>query len=96
MKEKIMDSNKPIGKLTRVDDFLPRPEELIIPEETIKITLLLKKSSVDFFKHKANECHTKYHRMIRELIDRYAARYSSIKRDLQGRLGAGKIFIWQI
>jgi len=65
--------------LTRVDDFLPRPEELIMPEETIKITLFLKKSSVDFFKHKASECHTKYQRMIRELIDRYASQYSSVK-----------------
>ena len=80
MKEKIMDSNKPIGKLTKVDDFLPRPEELIMPEETIKITLFLKKSSVDFFKHKASECHTKYQRMIRELVDRYASQYSSVKQ----------------
>ncbi len=79
MKEKILDSNKPMGKLTRVSDFLPRPEELIMPEETIKITLLLKKSSVDFFKNKANQCHTKYQRMIRELVDKYAAQYSSIK-----------------
>ncbi|PIP67591.1 MAG: CopG family transcriptional regulator [Candidatus Omnitrophica bacterium CG_4_9_14_0_2_um_filter_42_8] len=79
MKEKIIDSNKPIGKLTRVNDFLPRPEDLIMPEETIKITLLLKKSSVDFFKHKADKCHTKYQRMIRELVDRYAAQYSSVK-----------------
>lgn len=75
----MMDLNKPIGKLTRVDDFLPRPEELILPEETIKITLFLKKSSVDFFKHKAKECHTKYQKMIRELVNRYAAQYSSIE-----------------
>ena len=54
-------------------------ELLDMPEETIKITLLLKKSSVDFFKHKANKCHTKYQKMIRELVDRYAAQYSSIK-----------------
>ena len=79
MKEKIMDSNKPIGEMTRVDDFLPSPEELVVPEETVKITIALKKSSVNFFKHKARECHTKYQRMIRELIDRYAAQYSSAK-----------------
>ncbi|MBU1912168.1 MAG: CopG family transcriptional regulator [Candidatus Omnitrophica bacterium] len=79
MKGKIMYSNKPIGKMTRVNDFLPRPEELIMPEETVKITIALKRSSVDFFKHKAQECHTKYQKMIRELVDRYAAQYSSIK-----------------
>ena len=79
MKGKIMDSNKPIGKMIRVSDFLPRPEELIMPEETVKITIALKRSSVDFFKHKAHKCHTKYQKMIRELVDRYAAQYSSIK-----------------
>jgi len=76
MKEKITDSNKPIGKMARVNDFLPPPEELVMPEETVKITILLKKSSVDFFKHKAQECHTKYQKMIRELVDKYAAEYS--------------------
>jgi hypothetical protein len=76
MKEKIIDSNKPIGKMTRVNDFLPSPEELVIPEETVKITILLKKSSVDFFKRKAQEYHTKYQKMIRELVDKYAAEYS--------------------
>ncbi|MDP2911185.1 MAG: CopG family transcriptional regulator [Candidatus Omnitrophota bacterium] len=76
MKEKTMDSNKPIGKMARVNDFLPPPEELIMLEENVKITILLKKSSVDFFKHKAQECHTKYQKMIRELVDKYAAEYS--------------------
>ena len=76
MKEKISDLNKPIGKMARVNDFLPRPEELFMPEETVKITIALKKSSVDFFKHKAQKCNTKYQKMIRELVDRYAAQYS--------------------
>jgi len=76
MKERMVDSNKPMGKMARINDFLPPPEELIMPEETVKITILLKKSSVDFFKHKARECHTKYQKMIRELVDKYAAGYS--------------------
>ena len=79
MKNKISDVNKPLGKMTRVNDFLPSPEELVVPDETVKITIALKKTSVDFFKHKAQECHTKYQRMIRELVDRYAAQYSSFK-----------------
>ncbi len=76
MKKKISNSNKPIGKMTRIDDFLPPPEKLVIPEETIKVTLSLKKSSVAFFKHEAERHHTKYQRMIRELVDRYTARYA--------------------
>ena len=49
MKKKMADLNKPIGKMTKIDDFLPPPEKLVMPEETIKVTLSLKKSSVVFF-----------------------------------------------
>lgn len=76
MKKKIPNKDMPIGKLTRVSDFLPPPEELVIPEETVKITISLSKSSVDFFRHQAKQYHTKYQRMIRQLVDRYAMRYS--------------------
>lgn len=62
--------------MTRIDDFLPPPEELVIPEETVKVTISLSKSSVDFFKHQARQHHTKYQKMIRQLVDRYATRYS--------------------
>jgi hypothetical protein len=77
MKRKMTDLNKPIGKMIRIDDFLPPPENLVIPEETIKVTLSLKKSSVDFFKCQAEQYHAKYQKMIRELVDRYATQYSS-------------------
>lgn len=77
MKKRMRNSNKPIGKLTRIQDFLPPPEELVLPQETIKVTLSLKKSSVDFFKHMAEAHRTKYQKMIRELLDRYAMRYMS-------------------
>lgn len=66
----------PVGKLTRVKDFLPPPSRLVARAETAKVTLALKKSSVDFFKHQAKKSHTKYQRMIRELLDRYASHYS--------------------
>ena len=74
--KKMPDSNKTVGKMTIVDDFLPPPEKLVIPEETIKVTLSLKKSSVAFFKRQAKRHHTKYQKMIRELVDRYTVRYS--------------------
>jgi hypothetical protein len=69
-------NDMPIGKLTRINDALPSPDKLIMPEETIKITISLKKSSVDFFKRKAEQYHTKYQKMLRELIDRYATQYA--------------------
>ena len=46
------------------------------PEETIKLTLLLSKSSVRFFKRKAAQHRTKYQRMLRELVDRYTEQFS--------------------
>ena len=69
------DSDQPVGKLTRVDDFLPPPGELVLPEETIKVTLSLTKASVEFFKREAKRYNTKYQKMIREIIDRYAKKY---------------------
>lgn len=76
MRKKMSDIDRPIGKLTRVDDFLPPPEKLVIPEDTMKVTISLKKSSVEFFKRVARRYHTKYQKMIRELVDRYVTQYS--------------------
>jgi predicted DNA binding CopG/RHH family protein len=76
MKKKTEDLNMPIGKLTRVKDFLPPPAELVATEKTVKVTIALKKKSVEFFKHKAGQYHTKYQKMIRELLDKYAMQYS--------------------
>lgn len=75
MKKKV-NLDMPIGKITRVNDFLPPPSELVVPENTVKITISLKKISVDFFKRQARLHHTKYQKMIRELLDRYAIQYS--------------------
>ena len=76
MKKKTADLDMPMGKMFKIKDFLPLPAELVIPEETAKITISLKKSSVDFFKYQAQRYHTKYQRMIRELVDRYVMQYS--------------------
>ncbi len=76
MKRKPNDMDQPIGKLTRIKDFLPAPQELAVLEDTVKVTIALKKSSVEIFKHMAHRYHTKYQRMIRELVDKYATQYS--------------------
>ena len=72
----MVDSEMPIGKLTRVKDVLPSPERLAMPEDTIKVTLLLSKSSVRFFKQQASQHRTRYQRMLRALVDRYAEQFS--------------------
>lgn len=75
MKKRIRDNDMPIGRLTRVKDFLPPPEELVLPQDTVKVTIALSRSSVEFFKREAQRHHTKYQKMIREVVDRYASRY---------------------
>ena len=77
---KRLNSDFPIGKLTRIKDTLPPPEKLVVPEDTIKVTLFLSKASVEFFKHKAVQHRTKYQKMIRQLVDRYAAQYAEGSR----------------
>lgn len=46
-------------------------------ERTIKVTLLLSQSSVQFFKRQAAQYGTKYQRMIRKIVDQYAEQYST-------------------
>ncbi len=75
MSKRTVNSDFPVGKLTRIKDALPPPEKLVVPEDTIKVTLLLSKASVRFFKQQAAQHRTKYQRMIRELVDRYTERY---------------------
>ena len=77
MIKKMISSDMPRGKLTKIPDFLPPPEDLVILEDTIKVTIALKKSSLNFFKQEAKQHHTKYQKMIREVVDRYARQYQN-------------------
>ena len=45
MKEKIKYKNEPMGKVRVVSDFLPSPEELVLKDETVKVTISLSKTS---------------------------------------------------
>lgn len=80
MKKKIKNvddlGDMPIGKMTRVFDFLPPPEELIAAERMVKVTLSLDQSCLEFFKAKANKLGAKYQKMMREVLRGYAQRYS--------------------
>ena len=76
MKKKIKYSAERIGHVEVVKDFLPRPEELIFKENTVKITLNLSKSSIDFFKDIAQKHGSQYQKVIRNLLDSYTSHYS--------------------
>jgi predicted DNA binding CopG/RHH family protein len=77
MKRKIKYTDEPLGKISVVRDFLPPPEELAFKQESVKVTMTLSKSSVDYFKKVAHKYHAPYQKMIRSLIDAYAARHAS-------------------
>ena len=76
MKKKIKYTNEPMGKVRVVAVFLPSPEELVLKDETVKVTISLSKASVDFFKEEAKKHHTQYQKMIRRLLDEYTAHQS--------------------
>ena len=78
MKKKIKrDSDKPIGKLRIIPDFLPSPEELFPKSEVQKITILVDKNTVLFFKKTAFQHGQKYQRMMREVLKGYAKKYGT-------------------
>lgn len=62
-----------------IEDFLPSPENLVKKEDTVKITILLSKPSVDFFKEKAGKLGVPYQTMIKTILDRYTAHYRGNK-----------------
>lgn len=71
MKKKIKYTDEPMDNIKVVADFLPSPEELVFKEETVKVTISLSKSSVEFFKQVAQKNITQYQKMIRRLLDEY-------------------------
>jgi hypothetical protein len=75
MKSRIKYTDEPMGRLRVIDDFLPRPDELVFKEDNVKVTMALSKSSVDFFKTEAKKYRIPYQAMIRRLVDLYASQH---------------------
>ena len=77
MKRKRLDNDFPAGKLMRVPDFLPPPDQLVFPESPRKVTINLSRESIDFFKKVAKKQGVKYQKLIRAVIDAYVARHQA-------------------
>lgn len=71
---KIKYTNEPL-ELEVVEDFLPPPDQLVLKQDTVKVTIGLSKPTIEFFKSRARQNHTQYQKMIRQLLDLYAARF---------------------
>ena len=50
MKKKVKYTNEPLGKLVRVKDFLPPPDQLVLKEDVIKVDIISLQSDTDFSK----------------------------------------------
>jgi predicted DNA binding CopG/RHH family protein len=58
-----------------IEDFLPAPEKLVKKEDNVKITILLSKNSITFFKEKAKRIGVPYQTMIKTVLDKYSSHY---------------------
>ena len=70
-------TDEPLGRIKVIANFLPPPDQLILKEDGVKVTLSLSQRSVDFFKAHAKKSKTSYQRMIRRVLDEYAGHYTA-------------------
>jgi predicted DNA binding CopG/RHH family protein len=73
-------TDEPIGPIRIIENFLPPPDQLILKEDGVKVTISLSKRSVDFFKKHAKRSKIPYQRMIRRVLDEYAYHYVANSR----------------
>jgi uncharacterized protein (DUF4415 family) len=66
-----------LDQAVRIPDFLPPPNELVEKREKEKITILLDKSNVDFFRQAASEQGVRYQTMINSLLSEYVRMHSA-------------------
>jgi len=67
---------KAIDASITVEDFLPPPEKLILKEENSKVTILLSKKSINFFKEQSKKSGVPYQSMIKKVLDLYTDKFS--------------------
>lgn len=77
MKRRKVPADEPMGQLEIIHDFLPPPDQLVLKDDGIKVTLSLSRKSVEFFKAHARKSNVPYQRMIRNLVDEYVGRHAA-------------------
>ena len=77
MGKRIRYTDEAMGEVRVMKDFLPSPDQLVLREESVKVTISLSKSSVDYFKRVASENRTQYQKLIRKVLDLYASHFMS-------------------
>ncbi len=87
MKDKTKYSDEPMGRLRVVPDFLLSPEQLVLKEDQVKVTVSLSRRSVEFFKSIARKHHTSCQKMNRRVVDLYTTHYDAGERRAACRAG---------
>ncbi len=75
MKRRTKYTDEPMGEVKVIKDFLPPPDQLVLREEKVKVTISLNKRSIELFKKEAKKQGNSYQKMIRRVIDFYASQY---------------------
>jgi len=66
-----------LNRSKSIVDFLPAPEDLVFKTEKEKVTMMINKQSLDFFRAEAKKHGVPYQTMINNLIESYTKRMSS-------------------
>ncbi|MCW7490956.1 MULTISPECIES: CopG family transcriptional regulator [Leptospira] len=70
------DVAKALNSSLVINDFLPPPDKLITKEDNSKVTILLSKKSISFFKAQSKKSGVPYQSMIKKVLDLYADRFA--------------------
>ena len=82
MSGKIKYTDEDIGEPRVIPNFLPPPDQLVLREDSLKVTIALSRKSIEFFKLQAKQQKTQYQKMIRNLLDLYVdAQTKSARKD---------------
>lgn len=73
MKKKIKYSDEPM-ELKVIEDFLPKPSELVLKKPEVSVTIEVGKSSLAYYKTLAKRNKTTYKKIIRKVLDTYASK----------------------
>ncbi|MCG6154051.1 CopG family transcriptional regulator [Leptospira bandrabouensis] len=68
--------SKAINSSLVMEDFLPPPDKLIVKEDNSKVTILLSKKSITFFKDQSKKSGVPYQSMIKRVLDLYADKFA--------------------
>ncbi len=69
------DIDQALAGSERIEDFIPRPEELVKKADKEKITIAIDKHSLDLYKKYAKSHNAKYQTMINSVVGAYAEKF---------------------